>query len=152
MQNSCDILITNASAVIPKVGIRSETNIMIEEGKIKALANSAENVSASRKIDAHGKYVLPGGIDPHVHYGVYTPINEAARSESRSAAIGGITTMIRMLRLNESYRNNITTQLLASKGNHYTDYSIHASILHPNHVTDISYLNEIGINLSLIHI
>jgi dihydropyrimidinase len=146
MQNSCDILITNASAVIPKVGIISETNILIQDGKIKAIVNSAENVSASTKIDAHGKYVLPGAIDPHVHYGVYTPINEAARSESRSAAIGGITTIIRMLRLNESYRNNITTQLLASKGNHYIDYSIHASILQPNQVPDISYLNEIGIN------
>jgi dihydropyrimidinase len=146
MQNDCDIMITNASVVIPKVGIVSERNIIIDDGKIKGFATSGDNISASRKIDAAGKYVLPGAIDPHVHYGVYTPINEAARSESRSAAIGGITTMVRMLRLNESYRNNITTQLLASKGNHYIDYSIHASILHPNQVTDISYLNEIGIS------
>jgi dihydropyrimidinase len=145
MQNSCDVLITNASAVIPNVGVIAETNIMIEDGKIKALVNSADNISASRKIDARGKYVLPGAIDPHVHYGVYSPINEAARSESRSAAVGGITTMIRMLRLYDSYRNNIMTQLLASKGNHYVDYSIHASILQPNQITDIPYLKELGI-------
>ena len=87
MQNSCDILITNASAVIPKVGIVAETNIQIEDGKIKAIVKSADNISASRKINAQGKYVLPGAIDPHVHYGVYTPINEAAKSESRSAAV-----------------------------------------------------------------
>ncbi len=99
MQNSCDILITNASAVVPNVGILDGTNIMIEDGKIKALLKSVDNVSASRKIDALGKYVLPGAIDPHVHYGVYSPINEAARTESRSAAVGGVTTMIRMLRL-----------------------------------------------------
>jgi dihydropyrimidinase len=146
MQNSCDVLITNASAVIPNVGVTAGTNIMIEDGKIKALVNSADNISASRKIDARGKYVLPGAIDPHVHYGVYTPINEAARSESRSAAVGGITTMVRMLRLYESYRNNITTQLLASKGNHYVDYSIHASILRPDQIKDISYLKELGIS------
>src|ERR687888_291485 len=59
MQNSCDVLITNASAVIPKVGI-VDTNIMIEGEKIKALTNSAGNIAASRKIDARGKYVLPG--------------------------------------------------------------------------------------------
>ncbi len=144
MQNSCDILITNASAVIPKVGI-VDTNIMIEDGKIKALTNSAGNISASRKIDAQGKYVLPGAIDPHVHYGVYTPIDEAARTESRSAAVGGVTTMIRMLRLYESYRN-VTKQLEASRGNHCIDYSIHASILRPEQVKDVPYLKELGIN------
>ena len=144
MQNSCDVLITNASAVVPKVGI-IETNIMIEDGKVKALTSSASNVSASKKVDARGKYVLPGAIDPHVHYGVYTPINEAARTESRSAAVGGITTMIRMLRLYGSYRN-VTKQLEASRGNHYIDYSIHASILRPEQVKEIQYLKELGIN------
>jgi dihydropyrimidinase len=144
MQNSCDILITNASVVIPKIGI-IDTNIMIEGGELKTFTNSAGNVSASRKIDARGKYVLPGAIDPHVHYGVYTPIDEAARTESRSAAAGGVTTMIRMLRLYESYRS-VEKQLQASKGNHYIDYSIHASILRPEQVKDISHLKELGIN------
>jgi dihydropyrimidinase len=147
MQNSCDLLIMNASVVIPKVGIRADTNIMIEDGIIKSLANTANNVFASRRIDASGKYVLPGAIDPHVHYGVYTPINDAARTESRSAAVGGVTTMIRMLRLFDSYCNsNITKQLQASKGNHYIDYSIHASILRPDQVRDIPYLKELGIS------
>src|SRR5690242_21917418 len=98
--NSCDVLITNASVVIPRVGI-VETNILIENGKIKNLRKSICNVQASRKINANRKYVLPGAIDPHVHYGVYTPINEAAKTESRSAAIGGVTTMVRMLRMYE---------------------------------------------------
>src|SRR5688572_30604533 len=147
MQNSCDLLIMNVSAVIPKVGIIADTNIMIEDGKIKSLVNSANSISASRKIDARGKYVLPGAIDPHVHYGVYTRINDAARTESRSAAIGGVTTMIRMLRLFEGYcYSNISKQLQASKGNHYIDYSIHASILRPDQVRDIPYLKELGIN------
>ena len=101
MNNSCDLLITDASVVVPKVGV-IETSIMVEDGRVKALTNSAGNVSASRKINANGKYVLPGAIDPHVHYGVYTPIDEAARTESRSAAVGGITTMVRMLRLYDS--------------------------------------------------
>jgi dihydropyrimidinase len=143
--NSCDLILMNASAIIPKVGI-TETNIMIEDGKIKALTNSVDNISASRKIDVGGKYVLPGAIDPHVHYGVYSPIDEAAKSESRSAAIGGVTTMMRMLRLYDNYHYNIIRQLQASKGTHYIDYSIHASILRPVQVGDIRYLKEVGIN------
>jgi dihydropyrimidinase len=147
MENSCDLLIMNASVVIPKVGIIDGTNIMVEDGKIKSLTKSANTISAAKKIDARGKYVLPGAIDPHVHYGVYTPINDAARTESRSAAVGGVTTMIRMLRLYDRYsqNNNIIKQLEASKGNHYIDYSIHASILRPDQVMDIPYLRELGI-------
>ena len=146
MENSCDLLIMNASVVIPKVGIIDDTNIMIEDGKIKSLEKSTNTISATKKVDARGKYVLPGAIDPHVHYGVYTPIDDSARTESRSAAVGGVTTMIRMLRLFDPYsRNKITEQLQASKNNHYIDYSIHASILRPDQVNDIPYLREVGI-------
>ena len=145
MQNSCDILIRNAAAVIPRSGI-VETNIMIENGKFKALRKSIDNIHASKIINANGKYVLPGLIDPHIHYGVYTPIDEAAKTESKSAALGGVTTMIRMLRMNESYQKNIGKQLEASKHNHHIDYSIHASILTPDQIKDIPYLKKIGIN------
>jgi dihydropyrimidinase len=142
--NSCDVLITNAAVVIPKVGI-VRTDILIENGKIKDLRKSTGNTCASKKINANGKYILPGVIDPHVHYGVYTPINEAAQTESRSAAVGGVTTMIRMVRLYESYRN-IEKHLIASRGTHHIDYSIHASILTSNQLKDIPYLKSIGID------
>ncbi len=145
MQNSCDTLITNAAAVIPRVGI-VQTNIMIENGKIKTLTKSIDNIHASKTINANGKYVLPGVIDPHVHYGVYTPIDKAAQTESRSAAVGGVTTMIRMLRIHESYQKKIGKQLEASKHHHHIDYSVHASILTPDQIQDIPYLKKIGIN------
>ncbi len=144
MQNSCDILVTNASVVIPKMGV-TEANILVEDGKIKSIAKSIGSVSASRTIDASGKYVLPGAIDPHVHYGVFTPIEEAARTESRSAAVGGVTTMMRMLRMYDDSYRNVTKHLGASKKNHYIDYSIHASILKPQQVQDIQYLHDAGI-------
>ncbi|HEY7734063.1 MAG TPA: dihydroorotase, partial [Nitrososphaera sp.] len=145
MQNSCDLLITNASVVVPKVGV-IDTDITIEDGKVRSLTRSTANVSASRIINANGKYVLPGAIDPHVHYGVYTPIEQAARTESRSAAVGGITTMIRMLRLDDLYSQSLPKQLRASKDSHFIDYSIHASILKPDQVSEIGYLKEKGIN------
>jgi dihydropyrimidinase len=146
MQNTCDILIANAAGVsIPRVGI-VRTNIMIEGGRIKALTNSTENVQASMKINAQGKYVLPGIIDPHVHYGVYLPVEEAAKTESKSAASGGVTTMMRMLRLADRYDNNIVRQLQASRGTHHIDYGIHASILKPTQLEDIQFLRNVGIN------
>lgn len=144
MQNSCDVLVKNAQAAVPKVGI-IDCDIMIEDGRIKSLKAPA-NVSASLTIDATDKYVLPGLIDPHVHYGVYTPINEAAASESSAAAIGGVTTMMRMLRLYDDSFRSIGEQLAASEKTHHVDYAIHASILKPQQLSALPLLKEKGIN------
>ena len=59
MENSCDLLIMNASVVVPKVGIITDTNIVIESGKIKSVTKSANNISATKKIDARGNTCYP---------------------------------------------------------------------------------------------
>jgi dihydropyrimidinase len=142
--NSCDLLIANANIVIPKVGI-VKSNILVENGTIKEIANSVDNVSYSRRINAHENLVLPGLVDPHVHYGVFSPIDQASKTESRSAAIGGVTTIMRMLRLYEPYEQKIPAHLQASENSHFVDYSLHASILNPKQIDDIPYLSKMGI-------
>ncbi|HEY7227123.1 MAG TPA: dihydroorotase family protein [Nitrososphaeraceae archaeon] len=144
MNNTCDILIKNANVVIPFNGIVN-TNILIENGKIKALRKIIGNVTVDKVINVEDKYILPGIIDPHVHYGVYTPIDRAAITESISAATGGITTIMRMIRLEGTYRK-IVNHLNASKDTHITDYAVHASILNPGQINDMRYLKSIGIN------
>src|SRR5919107_3052056 len=144
MQNTCDILITNANLVIPKEGILKK-DILIENQKIKAITSATNNISYSKRINANEKYILPGLIDPHAHYGVFSPIDQAAKTESRSAAIGGVTTIMRMLRLYESYEQKILDHLRASENNHFIDYSIHASILNPKQLDNIPYLCKMGV-------
>ncbi|HET9806942.1 MAG TPA: hypothetical protein VFP49_08550 [Nitrososphaeraceae archaeon] len=97
MQNSYDLVIKNGSVVIPKVGIIN-TNIMIENGKIKDLSKSLNDISYSKSIDATGKYILPGLIDPHVNYGVYTPIDNAAKTESAAMRNYKRKEMLRLIR------------------------------------------------------
>lgn len=139
MENDCDLLIYGAlGVVIPKVGVL-QLDILIEDGKIKDLRKDSTNVIASNRIDASGRYVIPGVIDPHSHYGVFTPIEKAAKTESKSAALGGITSVIRMLRLDGSYKK-LNDQLRMSAKNHYIDYSIHASILTDKQAKDIPFL------------
>lgn len=144
MENSCDLLITNGLLVIPTQGIVG-TNVLIENGKIKATRKSIDNVHASRVVNASKKYVLPGIIDPHVHYGVFTPVDSSAITESRSAAIGGITTMIRMLRMHGTYRN-ILKHLEVSRRAHIVDYRIHASIMDQAQIKEMPFLTSLGIN------
>ena len=56
-----------------------EKNIVIDEEKIVLLTTDIP--SCDRKINASGLVCIPGVIDTHVHYGVYSPIDTAAKTE-----------------------------------------------------------------------
>ena len=136
-----DTVITNSHIILPQGMI--DKNIIIDEGKIVGFTSDIP--SCDHKINGNGLISVPGAIDTHVHYGVYSPINEAAKTESHAAAIGGITTMMRMLRLKNSFSNSLQAQLDASSQNHYIDYTIHASIFTPQQITEMNFCIEKGI-------
>jgi len=136
-----DTVITGSHIVTP-TGI-IDKNLVLDEGKIVMLTN--EIPSCDNKINADGLVSIPGIIDPHVHYGVYSPIEKAAKSESHAAAIGGVTTMMRMLRLGDSYKKSLLPQLHASSNSHYIDYAIHASIFTLNQVDEMQFCVDNGV-------
>jgi dihydropyrimidinase len=136
-----DAIILNSHVVLPS-GI-VDKNIVMDEGKIVSLTN--DTPQCDTKIDGRGLVALPGAIDPHVHYGVYSPIEQAAVTESRVAAVGGVTTMMRMLRLSGSYKRNLDSHLTESARSHYIDYSIHASILQESQVEEMKFCAKKGI-------
>ena len=136
-----DLLITNSHIISPH-GI-SDKNIIIDEGKIAGFTHDIP--SCDRKINGEGLISIPGPIDTHVHYGVYSPIDKAAKSESHASAIGGITTMMRMLRLGKSFKNTLPDQLAASSKNHYVDYTIHASIFSKQQIEEMEFCVDKGI-------
>ena len=75
-----------------------EVNIYVEGGKIKDILPGDEALlSVKKEIDAQGKVVFPGFIDPHVHFDDpgFTE-REDFESGTKSAAAGGITTIIDM--------------------------------------------------------
>ena len=133
-----DSVIVGSHVVLPS-GI-TDKNIVIDEGKILGLTNDIP--SCDNKIDAKGLISIPGPIDTHVHYGVYSPIDQAAVTESHAAAIGGITTMMRMLRLGGSYQKDLREQLDASANSHYIDYTIHASIFNNSQINEMKYCTQ----------
>ena len=133
-----DLIITN-SHVMSSNGM-VEKNIVVDDGKIKSITN--ETPSCDKKIDGSGLVSIPGVIDPHVHYGVYSPIDQAATTESHAAAIGGVTTMMRMFRLEGSYKDSLQKHLLASQNTHYIDYTLHASIFNDSQIEEMKYCTE----------
>ena len=80
-----DSVIVDSHIILPKGMI--DKNIIIDEGKIVGYSNDVP--SCDHKINGNGLVSIPGIIDTHVHYGVYSPIDEAAVTESHAAAIGG---------------------------------------------------------------
>ena len=130
------------SHVIHQSGI-IEKNIVINEGKIVAFTTDIP--SCDKKINAAGLVSIPGLIDTHMHYGVYSPIDRAATTESHVAAIGGVTTMMRMLRLDGAFSMNLQQQLKASSDSHYVDYAIHASIFNQTQIDEMKLCVENGI-------
>src|SRR5262249_47505136 len=50
---------------------------------------------AAKVIDATGCYVIPGGVDPHVHYSLgFPPVFGEPQDFSPAAACGGTTTIV----------------------------------------------------------
>jgi dihydroorotase len=89
------LLITNGSVVTP-AGVQ-EVDILCEDGRIAALLDRNVAVEVDQTLDAAGKYVFPGFIDPHVHSrdpGM-TEKEDFAHS-TLGALVGGVTTVIEM--------------------------------------------------------
>lgn len=110
-------------------------NIYIKDGRISAI--SSEKLEAAEIYNASGMYVLPGLIDPHVHFalnlGKYTSADDF-ESGSIGAAYGGITTFIDFLDpVTKRYEieENFSKRVKLANRSHI-DYSFHMTIAHPD--------------------
>ena len=128
-----DLLIKNGLVFLKGKWVK--TNLAVLGEKISYIGN--EEVDAKDVLDADGLKVLPGLIDPHVHFelncGRVTSCDDFY-SGSVCAAYGGVTTIIDFLdptrnaeELEKSYYERIA---LAKKS--LVDYHMHACIREPN--------------------
>ena len=112
-----------------------KVNIGINEGRITYLGN--EVFDALEIVDAKNKKVIPGLIDPHVHFDLFCgtiPSRDDFYYGSKSAAYGGVTTIIDFLdpsrnakELRETFEDR---KKKAEKCN--VDYHFHACIREPD--------------------
>jgi dihydropyrimidinase len=73
----------------------SPGSIAIEDGTIVAVGREASLPEADRRVDATGRLVMPGVVDPHVHVDE-VPESRAGTmpAETGAAALGGMTTFV----------------------------------------------------------
>ncbi|MDP2645233.1 MAG: allantoinase AllB [Desulfobacterales bacterium] len=91
-----DLVISNGKIVSPRK-TREGDDIAVEKGKIAAIGPRGSFPRAKEKLDATGKYILPGVIDAHVHF--REPgyeYKEDFKTGTLAAAAGGVTMVLDM--------------------------------------------------------
>lgn len=128
-----DTVIRNGTVVTASDTFVSDVGI--KNGKIAALA--AELTDADEIIDATGLFVLPGGIDSHVHLdqpsGDGIVMADDFDSGTRSAAIGGNSTVLAfcMQEKGQSLREALKIYHAKADGKCHVDVSFHLVITDP---------------------
>jgi dihydropyrimidinase len=125
------LLIRNGEIV--NVGSRLQADVYAENETITRIGKNLEVPPGAEVIDATGKLVFPGFIDPHVH--IYLPFmatfaKDTHETGSIAALIGGTTTYIEMCCPNRNDDALEGYQLWKSKaeGKSACDYAFHMSV------------------------
>jgi dihydropyrimidinase len=109
----------------------TQADLLIQEGKIAGIGQGF-NEDGVQIIDAAGKYIMPGGIDPHVHLDLEmfgTVSSDDHYTGHKAAAFGGTTTVMDFVEDQDpDLLKNV--QALRDKADHKAaiDYSFHLNI------------------------
>ncbi|HNP62502.1 MAG TPA: dihydroorotase family protein [Woeseiaceae bacterium] len=144
-----DLIIGNARVVRPATDDVERLDIGIRDGKIVKLHASIDASEGKSFFDAENKLAFPGLVDAHMHTGIYNPLDEDALSESRAAAMGGVTSSINYMRTGQYYLNKCGPYrefypdvLKLSEGHFYVDYAYHLAPMMKEHIDEIPDLIE----------
>ncbi len=123
-----ELVISNGTLVWAQGAMAAD--LAIQDGKIAAIG---QNLVGSERIDASGRLVLPGGIDPHVHLAMPTPVATSSDdwfTGTRAAAIGGTTTVIDFVEAapDESLLQALAKRRAQAEGRAVIDFGLHMTI------------------------
>src|SRR5467141_360191 len=112
---------------------RYVADIFCENETVTRIDRNIDNGKADEVIDATGKYVFPGFIDPHVH--IYLPFmgtfaKDTHETASQAALAGGTTTFIEMICPGCSEEPLAAFELWLGKaqGNSACDFTFHMGV------------------------
>lgn len=144
-----DTIIKNIQLIRPNVSSVNHSDIGIKDGKIASIQPDLNPANAKTVIDGDNNMAFPGLVDAHMHTGIYTHLSEDAVTESRAAAMGGVTSSINYMRtgqyyLNKSgpYRDFFPEVLDISEGKFHVDYAYHLAPMMGSHIDEIELLIE----------
>ncbi len=144
-----DRIIKNARVVRPNRTAIDHLDIGIQDGKIVRLAPDIQVPEGVEIFDAAGLLAFPGLTDAHMHTGIYSPLGIDAPTESRAAAMGGVTSSLNYMRTGQYYLNKtgpyadfFPEVLEVSADKFYVDYGYHLAPIMYRHIDEIEMLIE----------
>jgi dihydropyrimidinase len=140
-----DLNVINGKVFIPALGVQ-RVGISIEKGKVTCIGAEAQLPAARETIDASGMHVLPGLISPHIHLGFCKGFEADCRTETRSALVGGVTTVGCYLGLPDPYSKAFPGIQQAVDANASIDVMIHLVINTEEQMREIpTYAKDFGV-------
>jgi allantoinase len=147
MEKLYDLVIKNARVVRPTRTSVDCLDIAIKEGKVARLSPDIQAEQAKEVFDAKNLLAFPGCVDAHMHIGIYAPLAQDAVSESKAAAMGGVTSSLNYIRtghyyLNRGgpYRDFMPEVLKQSEGRFCVDYGYHIAPIEARHIDEMEHL------------
>src|SRR5215467_13859789 len=120
---------------------------VIKNGKVARLGPDIQTEQARLVFDAKNRLAFPGCVDAHMHIGIYAPLAQDAVSESKAAAMGGVTSSLNYLRTGHYYLNRggpyrtcMREVYKQSEGNFWVDYGFHLAPIEASHIDEMDYL------------
>jgi dihydropyrimidinase len=127
------VLIKNG-LIVTSTG-RYTADVFVEGDKIKTIGVGLDT-PADEVVDATGKYVLPGAIDPHTHLSMPfmgTHAQDDYQTGTIAAACGGVTCVVDfdLQQKGETLLEAIERKQSWAEGKTVVDYSLHPAVMDP---------------------
>ena len=142
-----DLLIRNVRVVRPHGNVVHESDIAVQGDRVAKVAPGIDPALARTVYDGRGRLAFPGVVDAHMHAGIYSPLQEDAISESKAAAVGGVTSSLNYFRTGQYYLNKggpyarfFPEVLKIAKGRFHVDYGFHLAPMDRKHIEEIPML------------
>ncbi len=144
-----DLLIKNVRVVRPHGNVVFDADIAITDQRVAKVAPGIDVTRAKTVYDGRGRLAFPGVVDAHMHSGIYSPLEEDAVTESKAAAMGGVTSSLNYFRTGQYYLNKggpykkfFPEVLKLSKNRFHVDYGFHLAPMDRTHIAEIPMLIE----------
>jgi allantoinase len=142
-----DLLVRDVRVVRPNGNAVHAADIAVRDGRIVRVAPGQDPSSARQVYEGRGRLAFPGVVDAHMHSGIYSPLEEDAVTESKAAAMGGVTSSLNYFRTGQYYLNKggpyrrfFPEVLKISKGRFHVDYGFHLAPMDSTHIDELPML------------
>jgi dihydropyrimidinase len=155
-QQPAELIVRNGT-IVTATG-RMQADLRIRNGVVAEIGRALTPGAGARVIDAAGKLVLPGGIDPHVHMTLTRTATTAKgaddfTSASRAALAGGITTIGTFIDQNPEVgaTTTLTQAMELANQQAIADGVLHYTVSDPTKITpaDVAFLYDKQVTLKI---